>query len=360
MPPALKLGIVGCGGAAGRLHLPALRHVHEIEVVGLADIDQPRLDALAERFGINVVYSDYRRLLDDPDIDAVAVCVPPELHLDLSFAVLDANKHLFVEKPLALSLPDCDRLIARASESRLKSTVGLNFRHHRQIQQTRALIEQGRLGQLELLRGSYTAATRQRGQPPVWRDGRETGGHLLIEVAVHQFDLWRFLLGTEVEHVHVWTRREDEAARSAVVAARMANGVLVSAGFSEQTFDNCEIEIFGHSGRLQLSLYRFDGLEFSPTFGFAGDLKSRFRAIKRTLCQLPRGVWASRRGGDYLMSYARQWRHFAASIQDDADVVVSLDDGREAVAIALAAIQSADTGAPVAVANRHATRRATT
>ena len=120
--PALKLGIVGCGGAAGRLHLPALRHVHEIEVVGLADIDQPRLDALAERFGINVVYSDYRRLLDDPDIDAVAVCVPPELHLDLSFAVLDANKHLFVEKPLALSLPDCDRLIARASESRLKST----------------------------------------------------------------------------------------------------------------------------------------------------------------------------------------------------------------------------------------------
>ena len=60
------------------------------------------------------------------------------------------------------------------------------------------------------------------------------------------------------------------------------------------------------------------------------------------------------------MSYARQWRHFAASIQDDADVVVSLDDGREAVAIALAAIQSADTGAPVAVANRHATRRATT
>ena len=66
----------------------------------------------------------------------------------------------------------------------------------------------------------------------------------MIEVAVHQFDLWRFLHGTEVEHVHVWTRREDEAARSAVVAARMAKGVLVSGGFSEQSFDNCEIEIF--------------------------------------------------------------------------------------------------------------------
>ena len=348
----LKLGIIGCGRAAGQIHLPALRYVREIEVVALADIDCQRLTGLADRFGIKTPHSDYRRVLDDSEVDVVAVCVPPQLHVEMSLAVLDAGKHLFVEKPLALSLNECDRLIKQAGQSSSKCAVGLNFRHHRQVLRARDLIRKGQLGQLDLLRGSYTAATHRHMQLPVWRESCDTGGSVLIEVATHQFDLWRFLLGTEVEQIYAWSRRHDHGVdQSAVVAAHMTNGVLVSAGFSEQTYDNCEIEIFGQSGRLQLSLYRFDGLEFSPTFGFAGDVKSRLRGIGRTMTELPRGVWTMRRGGDYRMSYVNQWRHFAASILKGADVAASLGDGRAALAIALATIRSADTGMPVAVDN---------
>jgi predicted dehydrogenase len=347
--PRLQLGIIGCGRAAGQLHLPSLKRVNDLEVVALADVERPRLDALADQFGVTGRYSDYRRLLADPRIDVVAVCVPPQLHVEISLAVIDAGKHLFVEKPLALSLDDCDRLIDRARHRSVKATVGLNFRHHRQVQQAREWIQRGRLGPLELLRGSYTSATRRRMQVPAWRERCETGGSVLIEVATHQFDLWRFLLATEVEQVHALTGGGHTGDQWAVVTARMANGVLVSAGFSEQTYDNCEIEVFGRSGRLQLSLYRFDGLEFSPIDSFAGDLKSRTRGIKRTLTELPRGLLAMRRGGDYVMTYERQWRHFAGAIRGGGNVAAALDDGRAAVAIALAAMESANTGMPVAV-----------
>src|SRR5881392_670419 len=111
----IRLGIIGCGGVTERHHLPALCRVRDIEVIALADIDSLRAERLGRRFNIGLHYPSYSDLLETTRIDAVAVCVPPQLHAEVALAALDHGKHVFIEKPLALSLSDCDTLAEQAN-----------------------------------------------------------------------------------------------------------------------------------------------------------------------------------------------------------------------------------------------------
>src|SRR5690349_2371236 len=110
-PADVRIGLVGCGRAAGALHLPALAQVRGARVAALVDVEPGRLDALLARCPGAAGHADYRALLDDPGIDLVAVCVPAARHAEIAAAALRAGKHVFVEKPLALTLDDCDRLV---------------------------------------------------------------------------------------------------------------------------------------------------------------------------------------------------------------------------------------------------------
>ncbi|MGH7455209.1 MAG: Gfo/Idh/MocA family protein, partial [bacterium] len=257
----LKLGFVGCGRATEVLHLPALRQVPEAKVMALADVNPDQLKKVADEFQIEQRYADYQALLDDPALDVVAVCVPPQFHVEIALAVLEAGKHLFVEKPLALRLDECDRLIQKAKTANKKIMVGFNLRHHRLLQDAQRIIRQGDLGAIEAIRSTWTSAIRHHRTIPAWRNQCEQGGGALFEIAVHHFDLWRYLLQGEVEEVYAFSRAEKWPDETVTVMARMRNGVVISSLFSERTSDNNEIEIFGQQGRLRLSLYRFDGVE---------------------------------------------------------------------------------------------------
>jgi len=127
-------------------------------------------------------------LLDDSAIAAVAVCVPAQFHVEVALAALDAEKHLFIEKPLALSLDESERLIERAAQSPRKVMIGFNLRWQRLVRQARAMIQQRTLGPLALVR---TALTSYDENVPEWRKQRNLGGGVLFELAVHHFDLWR-------------------------------------------------------------------------------------------------------------------------------------------------------------------------
>jgi predicted dehydrogenase len=131
--------------------------------------------------------------------------------------------------------------------------------------------------------------------------------------------------------------------------ARLTNGVLATAYFSESTTEHNEMQVFGQAGSLHLSLYRFDGLEYAPLFAAPGDIRYRLQRLARSLKQLPRAVHHFRRGGEYYASFVAQWRHFADSIQEATPVECTLEDGRRALQIALAAAESASTGQPVRV-----------
>jgi predicted dehydrogenase len=345
----VRLGIIGCGNVTLNRHLPAVQSLSTLRVVALADIDSDRLAQAAERYGIETLYGDYRALIDDEDVEAVAVCAPLGLHVEMALAALEADKHVLIEKPLAPSLDEADAFVGRAAESRSIVMVGYNLRWHRLVRQAREMVRQGRLGPMELVVSCFTAGTRYKSDVLEWKKRRALGGGVLMEFATHYFDLWRFLLDTEVDEVCATTRSDEWDDVTGTVTARLENGILATAYFSEWTTERNEMHIFGREGSLHLSLYRFDGLESIPLFSAPGGIRNRLSRIAHALRDVPRATAHLRSGGDYYASFIGQWQHFARAIRGGERVGCAPEDGRRALQIALAAAKSASTGEPVRV-----------
>jgi predicted dehydrogenase len=345
----IRLGIIGCGRVAEERHLPPLLRMPEVRVVATADPDAARSARLADRLGAPLRLSDYRAVLDRSDVDAVAILTPTQSHAEIGIAALDAGKHVLVEKPLALSLAECDRFIASAARSPCKVVVGFNLRWHRLVRRAREFLDTGALGRVKAIRSAYTH-DRSGETAPAWHRRLELGGGVVFNESVHHFDLWRLFAGCEVEQVFsisipsAWYEDETNA-----IAARMAGGVLATGIFTFRTGPTSEVEIYGENGRLCLSLYRFDGLEFFPTSMYPGDLGHRLMRTVAALGSLPRAVAVARRGGDFQATFDGLWRHFIDCILHDLPSQCTLEDGRNGLCVALAAIQSACSGLPVQV-----------
>ncbi len=345
----VRIGIVGCGRATTSLHLPALQKVEGVQVVALADPDPEALHHTSTRFHIKRCMLDYRALLEDTTIEAIAICVPAQFHVEIALAALDAGKHLFIEKPLALTLEECDRLIERAANLPLKIMLGFNTRWHRLAREARTLFHQGILGPLEVVRSVLTSCHTDL---PEWRKRRISGGGVLLEMAMHHFDLWRYLLGEEVEEISAHSRSGTWEDESATVTARLSGGALASATFAECTSQNNSLEIYGRMGSLIVSFYRFDGLEMSTTSDIPGNIPSRIKSLMQFAKELPRAIPTLQRGGEWHQTYVEEWRHFVASVRTGLPVECGLEDGRRALAVALAAMESAATGQAVTIEKR--------
>lgn len=345
----IKIGIIGGGWVTENRHLPALQGVAEAEVVALAEIDAGRLKQVAEKFKIPRRYSDFNALLSDPNIEVVAVCVPTQFHHQVVLASLDAGKHVLVEKPLARDLQECDQLIARASRLALKAMVGFNLRRHPLIRQARNILQSGKLGRVKATQSVFTSLFFHNKVLGDWKKDRTRGGGVLIEQAVHQFDLWRFLLDSEVEEISAHSRAGGADDETATITARMTNGVLNTCLCSWGTGESQEIKIYGEAGILSISGYRFDGLRYYPVSSFPGNMRTRLGDAANFLKRLPSGISAMLQGGGYMASFRGEWRHFLGCIREDQPPESSFEDGRRALAICLAAIDSATSGKAVKI-----------
>ena len=225
--------------------------------------------------------------------------------------------------------------------------LGFNLRWHRLLRRARESLRRRTLGPLALIRTVWTSGVQHHPNVSEWRKLRERGGGVLVEIAVHHFDLWHFLLDSETDEVFATSRSEQWDDETATVTARMANGVLASSLFSQSTSESNEVEIYGQLGRLLISCSRFDGLEYLSASSLPGDIGTRLRKIAHALKELPQGLVNLRRGGDFVASYRAEWRHFIASIQHDESVECTLEDGRRAIQVVLAAGESASLGRPV-------------
>ena len=105
---AVRIGLVGCGFAAEHRHLPTLMHLPDLSVAAVCDVDETARSRVGERFGIARRHASAHELAADPSVEAVAVCVPTGAHVEVALAAIEAGKHVFVEKPIALSLDDAD------------------------------------------------------------------------------------------------------------------------------------------------------------------------------------------------------------------------------------------------------------
>jgi len=150
----IKAGVIGTG-FIGPAHVEALRRLGFVEVVALAERDQAVADEKAKQLSIPRAYGDYRAMLADPEIGVVHNCTPNNLHFEVNRAILEAGKHCISEKPLAMNSQEARALVDLAQKRGLVNAVDFNYRFYPLVQQAKAMVEAGEVGEVYTAHGSY-------------------------------------------------------------------------------------------------------------------------------------------------------------------------------------------------------------
>jgi predicted dehydrogenase len=198
---ALPVGIIGFGWM-GRVHAQAYARVghhypHSARLVAIADDVPGRADDAARQFGASTAVTDWRALLDDPSVSAVSVTAPNFLHREIGTAVVEAGKHLWIEKPVGLSASDALAVARAADAAGVQTAVGFNYRNAPAVAAARELIAAGELGEITHARCYFLSDYAAHPDGALsWRFQRDRGGNgVLGDLASHGVDLVQYLLG---------------------------------------------------------------------------------------------------------------------------------------------------------------------
>ncbi len=340
---------MGCGEIVRTRHLPALLKVNGCDVTGLADIDSSKLDLLKDLYPAATRYSRNDDLITSSQVDVVAVCGPPEMHSQAVIAALQAGKHVFVEKPLAMSLEECEAISRAATLSGRQILTGMNMRWHRLAVLARSFIAAGELGEITAVRSLF-AVPHRRVYMEGWRAAPDRGGDLVNDLAVHHLDLWMHLLGSRFESVFASYAFSSQNAESAAIHLKLENGISADLRLVSGAAADNRLELYGSKGSLLVDFYRYDGLVFTPKDHTPGSLKFRLSNSLRSALQLPGAVRRMRQGGETLLSYREMWQDFVDGIAGKKTVDFNLQDSIHVIQSASASLASMRTGQVVRVA----------
>jgi predicted dehydrogenase len=247
---SLGAAIVGCG-LIGTKRAGALAGAR---LVACADVEHERAEALAAAAGA-AAPADWRAAIDRSDVDLAVVATPHDALAEVSRFALEAGKHVLVEKPAGRSVEELDGVIETAARCRRLVRVGFNHRYHPALQQARALVDDGVLGELMFVRGRYGHGGRL-GYEKEWRARPErSGGGELIDQGIHLIDLARCFLGevSQVDgfaHTYFWNMPVED---NAFLLLRTSRGQTAFLHASCTEWKNLfSLEIYGREGKAQI------------------------------------------------------------------------------------------------------------
>ncbi len=341
MTERIGLGLIGCGGIARSAHLPAMAALADRVVLrATADPDVGVARQAAAAWGADSG-ADYRAVLARADIAAVVIATPEYLHAEQVEAAAAAGKHVLCEKPIAPTLAEADRMIDACARAGVHLLVGHSRRFTRRYMDVRAALDRGEIGELRLIRENER---RPRGRPQVWWTPRHWTGDTTISGgapmmnAIHETDLMRWFVGREAEAVTAETAVTIEGNVGVIdfisLSIRFAGGAI---GSTEVV--NCvppgypafhQLELYGTQGAIRARDHELTGL---TRFGDAGaDFPGHYEML---LHNLP--------------AYARELAELVEAIREPRPLRLPPTEARSALAIALAAVRSAETGRVVAL-----------
>ena len=194
-PDTINFAVLGPHGR-GRISLLLHRPEAGLHVVGVCGTKLSNLDVYRDKCGSELIETtDYREILAHPDVDAVLICTPDNLHAEHAIAALDAGKHVFLEKPMAISIEECDAIIAAADRSGSKLYVGHNMRFFPVMQKMRELIDAGRIGRVEAIWCRHFISYGGDAYFKDWHSERKNTTSLLLQKGAHDIDIIHYLAG---------------------------------------------------------------------------------------------------------------------------------------------------------------------
>ncbi len=197
----IGVGVAGTG-FIGPAHVEGIRRIG-IQVLGLAENTPENARLKASELGIPRVYDSFDAMLADPDIDIIHLATPNLLHHPMAKAALTAGKHVVCEKPLAMTAAQSAELVQLAADKRLVNAVNFNIRMYPMVQQARSLVQNGQIGDLFILQGSYLQDWLLLPTDWNWRLEPDLGGTLRAvgDIGSHWLDLMTFVTGLRLEEV---------------------------------------------------------------------------------------------------------------------------------------------------------------
>jgi predicted dehydrogenase len=218
----LQIAVIGCGKIAQVRHLPEYAANPNVRLAGYYDFNQKRAEEVAEKYG-GIAYRSVEELLAEPSIDAVSVCVANNAHAKISIAALNAGKHVLCEKPMAVTLKDCEAMVEASRKNKRFLMIGQNQRLARAHVKAKELLEQGAIGDVITFRTTFG-----HGGPETWSidpgrsswffDKKRATMGALADLGVHKTDLIQFLLEERVTAT---------TAKITTLEKRDANGNLI-------------------------------------------------------------------------------------------------------------------------------------
>ena len=329
----LRVGLIGTG-KIGRMHAGLLAtQVRGAVLACVADADPAAATAVGADMAVPAVSPD--SLLADPSVGAVAICAATPAHVPLIVAAAEAGKAIFCEKPVSLDLAEVDRALAAVAGAGVPLMIGFNRRFDPSHAAVREAVATGRAGATDLVR----ITSRDPAPPPL--SYAATSGGLFLDMTIHDFDMARFVVGSEVNEVFAWcaVKVEPDLAGlgdidTAVVSLRHDNGCLT-------VIDNCRRASYGYDQRVEV-------------LGSLGLAASENPLVTTSLWRGPAGTELAPLPDFYLdryhTSYLRQWDAFVAAVTSGQAPPTTGDDGRAALVLGLAAKLSLAEARPVGVA----------
>ncbi len=210
----LRVGVIGVG-AMGRNHARVYADLSEAELVGVADADLVAARTVCERYG-GKAFADYAKMLDEVKPRAVTVAVPTVDHLEVALQVIERGIHLLIEKPLAYSVQEGEQIIAAAEKAGVKLMVGHIERFNPAVIELKEHLSVGKLGRV------FQLDARRQGPFP----DRIKDVGVVIDLAVHDLDVMRYVTGSEIVRVYAETERRVHSTREDLLAGliRLADG----------------------------------------------------------------------------------------------------------------------------------------
>ena len=327
----LGVGILGAG-FFGAYHARAVAAVDGARVVAACAEELPLAEAFTSEHG-GKAYGDWRGMLEDKSVDAVAITAPHHMHCELAVAALQAGKHVLLEKPMALSVAECNRVIASSEASRSKLMVGQIMHFVWPHLVAREILERGDLGK-PITGSSRLLKTWMESNRRGWHLDPATGGGMLMTAGIHALDQLIWLMNGRVSSVSAAAGasfHDQKADDSAMMLLRFADGrfgQVASVGFRDGAgaFD---MDLVCEHGTLRIDV-------------------DRGVAIGRS------GQWSdvpNSRDPQWMQNgVIREWQAMVAAVENDVQVPVSGDYGRHIIACIEAAMTSAREHRDVAVA----------
>lgn len=316
----IRIGLIGCGGIS-RAHARGYQNLPELfRVTATCDIVEAHAAERGQQLGAKRIYTDYEKMLREADIDAVDICLPHDLHADVSNAALEAGKHVIVEKPIAITLAEADSMIATAEKAGAILMVALNERYDPAHERIKQMVDEGILGQLLCIRIDHNQNVRlPEGH---WiRSRDQLGGGVLIGSGIHRVDLLRWFGGEVVRvanfQVEQLERMEGEVA--VVMSVLFESGCIgeVTAIWAVRKAPWYEgVWVYGTEG----SVYRLNGVFWDSPDGY----------VKLDIPEAD--------------SFTEELRHFGQCILNGRKPLTSGEEARRSLEVVLAAYRSADSG----------------